>query len=350
MMTDTYGNKTKAELVEELEDLRRRLAEFERTESERRHTVETLRASEEKYRILLDESSDPIFTFYPDGQYRYVNLAFADGVGKKLEQIIGKKIWDVFPKEEADKRFAIVKWVFESGQSKVIEVRVPRPDGDRYYVTTAKPILNDDRGVISVICISKDITERKNMENQWTRMAQHDMLTDLPNRVLLDDRLGHAMAAIKRSDGHGAMMFLDLDNFKLLNDTHGHKVGDLLLIEVANRLKSCVREADTVARFAGDEFVVMISELDVDKAASTAQAGIIAEKVRNTLAKPYVLPVQREGEVKAAVEHQCTASIGVVLFGRNETSKEDILKGADTAMYQAKEAGRNLIRFCDLKN
>ncbi len=349
MKTDTRRSRTKAELVEELEDLRRRLAEFERTESERRHTVETLRASEEKYRILLDESSDPIFTFYPDGQYRYVNLAFADGVGKKLEQIIGKTIWDVFPREEADKRFAIVKWVFENAESRVIEVRVPRPDGDRYYVTTAKPILDDERRVISVICISKDITVRKQMEEQVRQLAFHDELTRLPNRRLLNDRLRQAMAASKRSGRYGAMMFLDLDNFKLLNDTHGHSFGDLLLVEAAARLKSCVREMDTVARFAGDEFVVMISELDVDKAASTAQAGIIAEKIRNALSKPYVLQVQHDGEAQATIEHQCTASIGVVLFGKDEFSQEDVLKWADTVMYQAKQAGRNSILVYDPK-
>ena len=140
-------------------------------------------------------------------------------------------------------------------------------------------------------------------------------------------------------------MFLDLDNFKSLNDTHGHKVGDLLLIEVANRLKSCVREMDTVARFGGDEFVVMISELDVDKSESIAQAGRIAEKLSAALAMPHVLKVEHEGKAETTVEHCCTASIGVALFGKDDTIQEDVLKWADTAMYQAKEAGCNLIRF-----
>jgi len=127
-------------------------------------TEMALRESEEKHRILLDESSDPIFAFYPNGEYRYANYAFANGVGRKREEIIGKSIWEVFPKEEADKRFAVVKWVFESGESKVIEVRVPRPEGDRYYVTTAKPILDNQRRAISVVCVSKDITDRKQTE------------------------------------------------------------------------------------------------------------------------------------------------------------------------------------------
>lgn len=137
---------------------------FVRDVTQRRRAEEKLLESEEKHRMLLDESSDPIFTFYPDGQYRYVNKAFSDGVGKKLEDIIGKKIWDVFPKEEADKRFAAVKWVFENGEEKVIEVRVPVPGGSQWYLTTVKPIWNDQGKIITVICISKNITGRKRAE------------------------------------------------------------------------------------------------------------------------------------------------------------------------------------------
>ena len=153
------------------------------------------------------------------------------------------------------------------------------------------------------------------------------------------------MAASKRSGLYGALMFLDLDNFKPLNDTHGHGVGDLLLIEVARRLTSCVREVDTVARFGGDEFVVMLGELDVDKAESITQAGLVAEKIRITLAEPYLLKIQQEGKAEIAVEHYCTSSIGIALFINHEASPEDILKHADMAMYQAKEGGRNSVRF-----
>ena len=132
--------------------------------TERKKAEVALRITEEKYRILLDESSDPIFTFYPDGQYIYVNKAFANGVGKQQSDIIGRKIWDVFPHDEAEKRFAAVKWVFENGVTKEIQVRVPLSQGDHYYLTTVKPIFNELDKVISVICISKDITERKRAE------------------------------------------------------------------------------------------------------------------------------------------------------------------------------------------
>lgn len=167
MKTNAATNKTESDLIEEQKYLRQGLAE-----------LETLRAREWEYRILLDESSDPIFSFYPDGQYRYVNRQFALGIGKEPEEIIGKKIWDIFPTEEADKRFTIVRGVFENGESKVIEVRVPRPDGDRYYITTAKPILDGQQQVISVICISKEITERRLAE-----MALQELNETLEQRV-----------------------------------------------------------------------------------------------------------------------------------------------------------------------
>ena len=195
--------------------------------------------------------------------------------------------------------------------------------------------------------IVEDITKRKQMEDQIRQLAFHDALTALPNRRLLNDRLHQAMAASKRSGCYNALIFIDLDNFKPLNDSQGHEVGDLLLIEVTNRLKGCVREIDTVARFGGDEFVVMVSELSVDKSESTTQADIIANKISAELAKPYVFQIQHGGEAETSVEHCSTASLGVVLFGKDDASPNDIIKWADMAMYQAKESGRSLIRFYD---
>jgi len=184
-------------------------------------------------------------------------------------------------------------------------------------------------------------------ENHIRHLAFHDTLTQLPNRRLLNDRLGQAMAASKRSGRYGAVLFLDMDNFKPLNDTYGHDVGDLLLIEVARRIIRCVREMDTVARFGGDEFVVMLSEVDVDKQLSVAKAGIVAENIRATLAEPYSLVRKQEGNEETTVKHLCTSSIGVALFINHEANQEDVLKWGDMAMYQAKEDGRNRIRFFD---
>jgi diguanylate cyclase (GGDEF)-like protein/PAS domain S-box-containing protein len=221
--------------------------------------------------------------------------------------------------------------------------------GDIKWVREQAELVFDEKGNFQGgIGTVQDITEQKQMEAQVHQLAFYDTLTKLPNRRLLNDRLSLTLAASKRSGCYGALMFLDLDNFKPLNDTHGHMVGDLLLIEVADRLISCVREIDTVARFGGDEFVVMLGKLNADKATSTSQAKSVAEKIRNALAEPYLLTFKHEGNTENTVEHHCTASIGVALFIHHE-APNDIIKRADAAMYQAKKAGRNLIRFHDSK-
>ena len=186
--------------------------------------------------------------------------------------------------------------------------------------------------------------ERKQSEAKIRGLAFHDSLTNLPNRRLLDDRLEQAIAASKRSGLFGAVLFLDLDNFKPLNDTHGHKAGDLLLIEVARRLESCVRKVDTVARFGGDEFVIVVSELDDNETEGKEQAYNLAEKVRLALAGTYLLGSNITGTSKMIVHHNIEVSIGVALFNNN-SSPEMVLKYADKAMYKAKEAGRNTICF-----
>lgn len=194
-----------------------------------------------------------------------------------------------------------------------------------------------------------DITERKQLEEQVRQMAFYDALTHLPNRRMLNDRLDQAIAASKRNACYGALMFLDLDNFKPLNDKHGHVAGDILLMEAANRLKSCIREMDTVARFGGDEFVVMLSEFETDKISATLQARNVAEKILATLSEPYLLAVLHDDQPSEMVEYHCTASIGFTVFVNHEGGRDEILKQADDAMYQAKAAGRNSIRFYESK-
>ncbi len=226
------------------------------------------------------------------------------------------------------------------------EIWNKRKNGESYPEMITITAVKDAQQVIRQYhALFSDISERKQLEEQVHRLAFHDSLTNLPNRRLFIDRHNQAMAAGKRSGCDGALMFLDLDNFKPLNDTYGHDVGDQLLIEAAERLRSCVREIDTVARFGGDEFVVMLSELDVDQQKSAAETAAVAEKIRSSQSKPYRLPVRLEGKADFEIEHHCTASIGVVLFFGHERRQEDLLKWADAAMYQAKQAGRNSIRF-----
>jgi diguanylate cyclase (GGDEF)-like protein/PAS domain S-box-containing protein len=194
-----------------------------------------------------------------------------------------------------------------------------------------------DGGFVTVYL---DITERKQMEEQVRQLAFYDTLTQLPNRRLLNDRLIQAMATSNRCGCYGALLFLDLDHFKTLNDTLGHDKGDLLLQQVAQRLVTCVREGDTVARLGGDEFVVMLEGLSEHPEEAATQTEMVGEKILATLNQPYRL---------SGHENRSTPSIGVTLFGGHQTSIDELLKQADLAMYQSKTAGRNTLRFFDPK-
>jgi diguanylate cyclase (GGDEF)-like protein/PAS domain S-box-containing protein len=231
------------------------------------------------------------------------------------------------------------------------EHRVRHQDGRWLWLLDRGRVVEWDEAGAPVRAVGTyfDITERKRMENHIRELAFHDSLTQLPNRRLLRDRLTQAMAASKRGGFFGALMFLDLDNFKPLNDAHGHEAGDLLLIETADRLKACVREMDTVARVGGDEFVVLLSELVTDRDDSTVQARNLAEKIRMALSEPYQLIIKHLAMADTTVTHHCTASIGVALFMNHEASPDEVLKWADAGMYLAKESGRNSVWFYDPK-
>lgn len=207
---------------------------------------------------------------------------------------------------------------------------------------------------LAVLAIERHLAEQKirasiallqSLQEQMRELAFHDTLTELPNRRLLDDRLSQTMAASQRSGRFCALMFLDLDNFKPLNDDCGHAFGDLLLVEVARRLRHCVRQVDTVARIGGDEFVVMLHELDTDPAASHSQAQALAEKIRAALAEPYALRLHNAEAADPTVLHHCSVSIGLVLFVGQQSSQDELLQRADAAMYQAKQASRNQVWF-----
>ncbi len=212
-----------------------------------------------------------------------------------------------------------------------------RKDGTIYPKWLTITSVRDDAGDIThYVAIFMDISERKRAEEEIQRLAFYDTLTELPNRRLLMDRLIQSLIASERSGAFGALLFMDMDNFKILNDTQGHDVGDMLLIEVAKRLKACVRESDTVARLGGDEFVVILQGLGSSELLAANQAEDIAEKIVEALSKTYHL-----GEH----EHHSSVSIGVGLFHGRQITVDELLKRADTAMYQAKSAGRNAVRF-----
>jgi diguanylate cyclase (GGDEF)-like protein/PAS domain S-box-containing protein len=214
-----------------------------------------------------------------------------------------------------------------------------RKDGDEYPKWLTISVVKDDAGNVTHYVGSHfDITERKLAEEKIHQLAFFDQLTGLPNRTLLLDRLRQAMAASGRSDSHGALLFIDLDNFKALNDSLGHDVGDLLLKQVAQRLLKCVREGDTVARLGGDEFVVVLANLSPIGEEAATGTELVAEKILTTLNQVY-----RFGDAA----HHSSSSIGVTLFKGPSISIDDLMKQADLTMYKAKEAGRNTIRFFD---
>ena len=225
-----------------------------------------------------------------------------------------------------------------------LEFTVMPADGSAAKVTHSVGVLETDAQgkPLLVLGFVQDITKTKMMEERVRQLAFLDPLTALPNRRLLLDRMGQALAATQRSAEFGALLYLDLDNFKPLNDQHGHVIGDMLLLEVARRLLNCVRAVDTVSRLGGDEFVVLLVDLATEQTQATEQARKLAEKIRDALAQPYLLPV---GDQPEPIEHHCSASIGLVLFFKQHQSVEGILKWADAAMYRAKKEGRNRITF-----
>lgn len=203
------------------------------------------------------------------------------------------------------------------------------------------PVRDANGSASHYLAVKQDITERKRAEAEIHHLAYFDSLTHLPNRRLLMDRLGQALLSCRRSQNYGAVLILDLDNFKGLNDTRGHDVGDQLLVEMARRLSASVREEDTVARLGGDEYVVILENLDRDEAAAAHLAGMIAEKIRQALGQPFVI-------LDSEAQHESTASMGITLFHAHSESEESLLKQADVALYQAKDAGRKQIRFFNL--
>ena len=311
--------------------------------TERKHAESELRQSEQRFRSIFESAADPIMLISMDGHVRDANPEACRAYGYTRTEFIGKH-GSEFVRSDHIKVFADSVAAINAGQKFSAESVDFRKDGTSFSIEVhIAPLTHHSEPVM--LCFIRDITERKQLEEQVRQLAFFDPLTKLPNRRLLSDRLIQTIAASKRSGCHGALIFLDLDNFKPLNDTHGHDVGDVLLIEAADRLKACIRETDTVSRLGGDEFVVLINELAADRAESASEALSIAEKIRNTLAEPYRLVSGRGADSDQTISHHCTASIGVTLFVNHGASLEEIIKRADTAMYQAKRAGRNQIRF-----
>lgn len=216
-----------------------------------------------------------------------------------------------------------------------------RRNGEIYpeYLTITA-VKNQANLVTNYVATFTDITVSRKKAEEIKSLAFYDPLTHLPNRRLLLDRIGQALIICARNGRLGAILFIDLDNFKMLNDTLGHDIGDLLLQQVALRLESCVREGDTVARLGGDEFVVMLKELSFDPVDATTQTKAVGNKILAALNLPYQLAMH---------EHRSTPSIGATLFSEHSLSHDQLIKQADIAMYHSKKVGRNTLSFFDPK-
>jgi diguanylate cyclase (GGDEF)-like protein len=233
--------------------------------------------------------------------------------------------------EDRERYLAEARAAWEGRRPYAAEYRVVGRDGQVAWISAQGKVLTDSAGrALRMIGVSQDITERKRREDEARFLAYHDTLTGLPNRRLLDDRLRQALHLAQRRDARLAVMLVDLDDFKQINDAHGHRAGDAVLREVAARLAACVRKADTLARQGGDEFVVLIPDL-----AQTTDGQVVAEKVLRALAAP----LQADG-----APLRLGASIGISLYPADARDGDALLRNADAAMYRAKRAGGNQVR------
>ncbi|MDD2741366.1 MAG: EAL domain-containing protein [Rhodocyclaceae bacterium] len=303
--------------------------------SERKKMEDNLRQAA----TVFDNSAEGVIISMPDYSIIAVNRAFTEITGYSEAEVIGcnpsilqSGLHDDTFFQEMHKRLAHQgRWQGEIWNR--------RKNGEIYPQSLSISAVRDKLGKLTnYVATFADITHQKQAEERIQLLAFSDPLTNLPNRRLLLDRLEHSLVSCLRSKRFGALFFIDLDDFKALNDTRGHHIGDILLKQVAQRLSACVREGDTVARLGGDEFVVMLEDLSDDVLAATNQAESVGSKILKALNQTYILQDS---------PHHSTPSIGVTLFGELQSSLEDLLKQADLAMYQAKSSGRNTMRFFD---
>lgn len=308
--------------------------------TQRRRAEQALQSSEARLQTLIQTIPDLVWMKDVDGVFLSCNPMLARYFGADPADVVGRTDYDFVDRALADSFREHDRRAILAGKPCINEEWLPcAADGSRTLMETIKaPTYNAEGKLIGVMGIARDITERKATEDQIRTLAFFDALTQLPNRRLLTDRLQHAIITSARSGHEGALLFLDLDNFKTLNDTLGHDKGDRLLQLVAQRLCGSIREGDTAARFGGDEFVVMLENLNEDRMAAAAQAEAIGEKILQVLNQPYDL---------AGHVYHSTPSIGITMFSDAAGSVDELMKRADMAMYHAKASGRNGLRFFD---
>ena len=326
--------------------------------TERKKAEAALQLSEQRFRDVSDAAGEYVWEMDTNMVYSYVSARAKAVKGYTPEQLLGHSPLEFMPQEDREGVTEIVKRAMTDNTHFTLQHRDITPTGEVVWEEVHGISFYDSKGaLIGLRGTGMDISERKQKEHQVHRQAFYDTLTKLPNRRLLGERLLATLNISERTRQYGALMFLDLDNFKPLNDQHGHVVGDLLLIEVARRLKSCIRKVDMAARFGGDEFVVLLCGLSARHDEAIVQARQLAEKIRSRVSEVYRLtsPQPDSPESLSAklpdeaatgvIEHRCTLSIGVAMFIDHLAGEQEILKQADAAMYDAKNSGRNAVCF-----
>ena len=297
---------------------------------------EALRMSEERYRIAFQLSLDCVtISRLSDGILVEVNEAFLRTTGFVHDEVIGKTVQELNIWVNPCAWQKLLEMLGQATSVRDLEVQFRRKNNLLFWGLLSATVI-EIGGMPCVLAVTRDVSEAKEAEDKITNLAFHDPLTHLPNRRLLLDRLGHTLSSDARIDRKRALLFIDLDDFKALNDTLGQETGDLLLQEAARRLTACVRETDTVARLGSDEFVVMLEDLNKDPEDASIQARNVGEKILAILGEPYFF----DGH-----ESHSSASIGVVVFGSYPKSATIILQRADIAMHRAKADGRNTMQF-----
>ncbi|WP_052063300.1 GGDEF domain-containing protein [Nitrincola sp. A-D6] len=300
-----------------------------------------LEVTRDRYADLFDFAPIPYITLSADGKISEANLAATALLAGDQKDLVGHGFAEFLVPDDLARwvRHVNAGWQLPGMHLPEFELLL-RGNGRALFSAELHCMVTARPGAFSSMRIALfDITERLAIAARMEQLAYFDSLTQLPNRRLFHDRLEQAVTASKRSNRYGALLYLDLDGFKLLNDTHGHDAGDHMLIEVAHRLRTSLREGDTVARIGGDEFVMILERLAMSEAGAAQFAQEVGEKLKRAIA----LSFDPEG-----VELQCSVSIGIRMFGPT-SHVDDLLKQADQALYQAKRAGRNQISFFNAK-
>lgn len=297
-----------------------------------------LREKQQTLQSLLDNAPIGIWFQNTEGKLLFVNQAFCGAIGISEEDFLSVSHYSaLYDPITAKSCMASDEIALCNEGPHVSYERMPFVDGKVHDLEIIKSRVHDENGqALGLIGLSMDITDKKQAEEKLLHQAYFDELTGLGNRNYLMENLAKSLSAASRHSHYNALLFFDLDNFKIINDSLGHHTGDILLKEIGNRLKELVRSEDTVARLGGDEFIVILNDLGMDQRSADAQAHDTAEKIRKKLALPYELGEQ---------EQHVTMSVGISMFPNHDNDVHDILKHADIAMYRAKESGRNTVRF-----